>query len=101
MTEYKTNNMKKIFLWGIAIVLLLTMTGCRRYLYRPPVYRPVDFVADSLVHDDVPTAEDENRDMLDELEDEPVITVPDIPQESDLMNSDNQMDIEKVMREGI
>ena len=42
-----------------------------------------------------------NRDMLDELEDEPVITVPDIPQESDLMNSDNQMDIEKVMREGI
>ena len=92
--------MKKIFLLVIAIVLLTT-TGCRRYLYRPPVYRPVDFVPDSLVHDDVPKAEDENRDMLEGLEDEPVITVPDIPQESDLVNENSGVDIDKVMREGI
>ena len=82
-------------------MLLLTMTGCRRFIYRPPVYRPVDFVADTLVHDDMPTAEDENQEMLDEIEDEAVISVPDIPQESDLMNDDGQIDIEKVMREGI
>jgi len=91
--------MKKTFLLGIAMVLLTT-TGCRRYLYRPPVYRPVDFIEDSLIHNDVPKAEDDFRDILDEMEDEPVITVPDIPQESDLMNDDNQMDIDKVMREG-
>ena len=91
--------MKKTFLLGRAMVLLTT-TGCRRYLYRPPVYRPVDFVEDSLIHNDVPKAEDEFRDILDEMEDEPVITVPDIPQESDLMNDDNQMDIDKIMREG-
>ena len=91
--------MKKVFLLVIAIVLLTT-TGCRRYLYRPPVYRPVDFIEDSLIHNDVPKAEDDFRDILDEMEDEPVITVPDIPQESDLMNDDNQMDIDKVMREG-
>lgn len=75
----------------------LTTTGC---LERGPVYRPVDFVADSLVHDDVPKAAEETQKMLDELENEPVITVPDIPQESDLLNDKSKMDIEKVMREG-
>ena len=88
--------MKKINLLAIAMVLLTT-TGC---LERGPVYRTVDFVADSLVHDDVPKAADETREMLEELEDEPVITVPDIPQESDLLNDKSKMDIEKVMREG-
>lgn len=88
--------MKKINLLAIAMVLLTT-TGC---LERGPVYRPVDFVADSLVHDDVPKAAEETQEMLDELENEPVITVPDIPQESDLLNDKSKMDIEKVMREG-
>ena len=78
-------------------MMLLTMTGCGE---RGPVYRPVDFVADSLVHDDIPKAMDERNDMLKDLEDEPVITVPDIPQESDLMNDKSKMDVEKVMREG-
>lgn len=95
-----TESMNRIYIIVISMLLLLTTTGCRRYLYRPPVYRPVDFVADSLVHDDVPKVEDETRDMLDELEDEPVITVPDIPQESDLMNDANKIDIDQVMREG-
>ena len=75
-------------------MVLLTTTGC---LERGPVYRPVDFVADSLVHDDVPKAAEETQEMLDELENEPV---PDIPQESDLLNDKSKMDIEKVMREG-
>ena len=92
--------MKRFYL-AIMVLLLLTMTGCRRFLYRPPVYRPVDFVADSLVHDDVPTAEEENQKMLEGIENEPVITVPDIPQESDLLNDDSRLDIDKVMREGI
>ena len=78
-------------------MVLLTTTGC---LERGPVYRPVDFVADSLVHDDVPKAAEETQEMLDELENDPVITVPDIPQESDLLNDKSKMDIEKVMREG-
>ena len=78
-------------------MVLLTTTDC---LERGPVYRPVDFVADSLVHDDVPKAAEETQEMLDELENEPVITVPDIPQESDLLNDKSKMDIEKVMREG-
>ena len=60
----------------------------------------MDFVADSLVHDDVPKAAEETQEMIDELENEPVITVPDIPQESDLLNDKSKMDIEKVMREG-
>ena len=77
-------------------MVLLTTTGC----HNGPVYRPVDFVADSLVHDDVPKAAEETQEMLDELENEPVITVPDIPQESDLLNDKSKMDIEKVMREG-
>ena len=89
--------MKKCYLTVIA-VMLLTMTGCGE---RGPVYRPVDFVADSLVHDDVPKAMDETREMLDELEDEPVITIPDIPQESDLLNDKNRIDVDKVMREGM
>jgi predicted small lipoprotein YifL len=88
--------MKRINLLAIAMVLLTT-TGC---LERGPVYRPVDFVADSLVHDDVPKAAEETQEMLDELENEPVITVPDIPQESDLLNDKSKMDVEKVMREG-
>ena len=92
--------MKRFYL-AIMVLLLLTMTGCRRFLYRPPVYRPVDFVADSLVHDDVPTAEEENQKMLEGIENEPVITVPDIPQESDLLNDDSRLDIDIVMREGI
>jgi hypothetical protein len=91
--------MKRIYLLVIAMVLL-TMTGCRRYLYRPPVYRPVDFVADSLVHDDIPTAEMETQEFLDSIEDEPVITVPDIPQESDFLNEKNRIDVEKAMQEG-
>jgi predicted small lipoprotein YifL len=55
--------MKRINLLAIAMVLLTT-TGC---LERGPVYRPVDFVADSLVHDDVPKAAEETQEMLDEL----------------------------------
>ena len=58
-------------------------------------------MADSLVHDDVPKAMDETREMLEDLEDEPVITVPDIPQESDLLNDKNKMDIDKVMQGGL
>lgn len=88
--------MNKIYLLVISMILL-TLTGC---LEKGPVYRPVDFVPDSLVHDDVPKVDDETREMLMELEDEPIITVPDIPQESDLMNENSRMDIEKVMREG-
>lgn len=88
--------MKQIYLLVIVIGMLM-MSGCHN---NAPVYRPVDFVADSLVHDDVPKAADETREMLEELEDEPVITVPDIPQESDLLNEKSRMDIEKVMREG-
>lgn len=76
---------------------LLMTTGCHD---SGPVYRPVDFVADSLVHDDVPKAEDETREMLDELENEPIITVPDIPQESELLNENSRINIEKVMQEG-
>lgn len=94
--------MKKILNLTVVVMLLLPLTGCRRYLYRPPVYRPVEFVPDSMVHDDVPKAEDETQEMLDEIEDEPVIVVPDIPQESDLMREENRnVSIEKVMREGI
>ena len=88
--------MKKINLLAIAMVLLTTM-GC---LNNGPVYRPVEFVADSLVHDDVPKAAEETQEMLDQLEDEPIITVPDIPQESDLMNEKSRIDVDKVMREG-
>lgn len=87
--------MKKTYYLVLAM-LLLTTAGCRR----EPVYRPVDFVADSLVHDDIPKAMDETREMLEELDNEPVITVPDIPQESDLLNEKSRMDVEKVMREG-
>jgi hypothetical protein len=94
--------MKKILNLTVVVMLLLPLTGCRRYIYRPPVYRPVEFVPDSMVHDDVPKAEDETQEMLDEIEDEPVIVVPDIPQESDLMREENRnISIEKVMREGI
>ena len=94
--------MKRILNLTVVVMLLLPLTGCRRYLYRPPVYRPVEFVPDSMVHDDVPKAEDETQEMLDEIEDEPVIVVPDIPQESDLMREENRnVSIEKVMREGI
>lgn len=88
--------MKKINLLAIAIVLLTTV-GC---IERGPVYRPVDFVPDSLIHDDVPSADEETQEMLQELEDEPIITVPDIPQESDLLNDNNRIDIDQVMREG-
>ena len=89
--------MKRIFYLVIAMVLL-AMTGCSN---NGPVYRPVDFVADSLVHDDIPKAMDETVDMLEELEDEPVITIPDIPQESDLLNDKNKIDVDKTMREGL
>ena len=92
--------MKRIYLLVITMVLLTT-TGCRRYLYRAPVYRPVDFVADSLVHDDIPKAEDETREMLDELENEAVIAIPDIPQESDLLNDKNRIDVDKAMQGGM
>ena len=90
--------MKRIYDVVIAMVLL-TATGCQ--FNNGPVYRPVDFVADSLVHNDVPKAADETREMLEDLEDEPVITVPDIPQESDILNDKSRKDVEKVMREGI
>lgn len=94
--------MKKILNLTVVVMLLLPLTGCRRYIYRPPVYRPVEFVPDSMVHDDVPKAEDETQEMLDEIEDEPVMVVPDIPEESDLMREENRnVNIEKVMREGI
>jgi hypothetical protein len=94
--------MKKILNLTVVVMLLLPLTGCRRYIYRPPVYRPVEFVPDSMFHDDVPKAEDETQEMLDEIEDEPVIMVPDIPKESDLMREENRnVSIEKVMREGI
>ncbi len=86
----------------MGVLLMLTLVGCRRYLYRPPVYRPVDFVPDSLVHDDVKTAEDENNEMLEEIEDEPLMSLPDIPQESDLLQDENRdVDVEKIMKEGI
>ncbi|MBR2292125.1 MAG: hypothetical protein IJ868_07425 [Prevotella sp.] len=74
----------------MGVLLMLTTVGCRRYLYRPPVYRPVDFVPDSLVHDDVKTAEEENNEMLEEIEDEPLMSLPDIPQESDLLQDENR-----------
>jgi len=77
-------------------MVLLTATGCNN----GPVYRPVEFVADSLVHDDIPKGMEETREMLEELENEPVITIPDIPQESDLLNDKNKIDVEKAMREG-
>ena len=88
--------MKRIYLLVTAMVLL-TATGCNN----GPVYRPVEFVADSLVHDDIPKGMEETREMLEELENEPVITIPDIPQESDLLNDKNKIDVEKVMREGL
>lgn len=87
--------MKRIYLLVTAMVLL-TATGCNN----GPVYRPVEFVADSLVHNDIPKGMEETREMLEELENEPVITIPDIPQESDLLNDKNKIDVEKAMREG-
>ena len=94
--------MKKVLTLTAVVLLMLTLTGCRRYLYRPPVYRPVEFVPDSLVHDDMPKAEDEQKEMLEEIEDKPVIEVPDIPKESDFLRDENRnVDIEKMMREGI
>ena len=60
----------------------------------------MEFVADSLVHDDIPKGMEETREMLEELENEPVITIPDIPQECDLLNDKNKIDVEKAMREG-
>lgn len=87
--------MKRIYLL-VTPMVLLTATGCNN----GPVYRPVEFVADSLVHDDIPKGMEETREMLEELENEPVITIPDIPQESDLLNDKNKIDVEKAMREG-
>jgi len=94
--------MRRLLTSVIAVVLLLTIVGCRRYIYRPPVLRPVEYVPDSLVHDDIPKAEDESQQMLEEIEDESVMVVPDIPQESDLMQEENRnVNIEKIMKEGI
>ena len=94
--------MKRLLTSVIAVVLLLTIVGCRRYIYRPPVLRPVEYVPDSLVHDDIPKAEDESQQMLEDIEDESVMVVPDIPQESDLMQEENRnVNIEKIMKEGI
>jgi len=94
--------MKKLLTLTVLLLLLLTVTSCRRYIYRPPVQRPVEFVPDSMVHDDMPKADDENRDMLEEIENEPVISVPDIPKESDLLQDKNSdVDVEKIMRDGI
>ncbi len=94
--------MRRLLTSVIAVVLLLTIVGCRRYIYRPPVLRPVEYVPDSLVHDDIPKAEDESQQMLEDIEDESVMVVPDIPQESDLMQEENRnVNIEKNMKEGI
>ena len=94
--------MGKLLTFVIAVALMLTIVGCRRYIYRPPVLRPVEYVPDSLVHDDIPKAEDENQEMLEDIEDEPVMVVPDIPKESDLLQEENRdVNIEKVMKEGI
>ena len=94
--------MKKLLTLTIVALLLPLLTGCRRYIYRKPVYRPVEFVPDSLVHDDIPKAEEETEQMLDEIEDEPVMVVPDIPKESDLLQDGNRdVDVDRVMREGI
>ncbi len=94
--------MRRLLTSVIAVVLLLTIVGCRRYIYRPPVLRPVEYVPDSLVHDDIPKAEDESQQMLEDIEDESVMVVPDIPQESDLMQEENRnVNIEKIMKEGI
>lgn len=94
--------MRRLLTSVIAVVLLLTIVGCRRYIYRPPVLRPVEYVPDSLVHDDIPKAEDESQQMLNDIEDESVMVVPDIPQESDLMQEENRnVNIEKIMKEGI
>lgn len=96
------DDMKKLLTLMTVALMMLTMVGCRRYLYRPPVYRPVDFVPDSMIHDDMPKAEEENQQMLEDIEDEPVMTVPDIPRESDLLQEQNRdVDVEKMMREGI
>lgn len=93
--------MRRLLTSVIAVVLLLTIVGCRRYIYRPPVLRPVEYVPDSLVHDDIPKAEDESQQMLEDIEDESVMVVPDIPQESDLMQEENRnVNIEKIMKEG-
>lgn len=94
--------MKKLLMAVMALVLLISTSGCRRYIYRPPVYRPVEYVADSLIHNDIPKAEDENQEMLNEIEEEPVITVPDVPKESDLLREENRdVDMNKIMKEGI
>ena len=94
--------MRKLLTFVIAIALMLIIVGCRRYIYRPPVLRPVEYVPDSLVHNDIPKAEDENQEMLEDIEDEPVMVVPDIPKESDLLQEENRdVNIEKVMKEGI
>ena len=90
--------MKRIYLLVTAMVLL-TATGCNN----GPVYRPVEFVADSLVHDDIPKGMEETREMLVPVPAcgaKAVITIPDIPQESDLLNDKNKIDVEKAMREG-
>lgn len=93
--------MKRLLTFALLALLLIALGSCRRYIYRPPVYRPVEFVPDSIVHDDIPKAEEENQEMLDEIEDEPVMVVPDIPKESDLLQDDNRdVDVEKAMREG-
>ncbi|MBR1388830.1 MAG: hypothetical protein IJ569_04325 [Prevotella sp.] len=94
--------MKKTMVLITVALLLLSATSCRRYLYRKPVYRPVEYVEDSLIHNDIPKAEEENQKMLDEVENEAVMTVPDIPQETDLLKEENRhVDVEKMMREGI
>ena len=94
--------MKRLLTLTIVALIMLTMAGCRRYIYRPPVQRPVEFVPDSLLHDDMPTADEENQQMLDEVKDEPVMVMPDIPKESDLLREENRdVDIDKMMREGI
>jgi hypothetical protein len=59
-------------------------------------------VPDSLIHNDIPKAEEDNQEMLNEIEDEPVITVPDIPKESDFLREENRdVDMNKIMKEGI
>lgn len=92
-------NMKKLITIVMALLMLLTMSSCRRYIYRPPVYRPVEYVPDSMIHNDIPKAEDANREILEEVEQSSVIEVPPIPQETDFQKVD-RVDVEKVMKEG-
>ena len=98
--------MRRMLWLMVAAMLVMTTMGCRRYLYRKPVKRTVEFVPDSLVHNDVQDSLDkqmEESTKPSEVEVEDLndgVEMPGIPQESDLMQKDNDVDVEKLMREG-